>query len=58
VVAAVKGLPPQPEALYEQITAQKADPRPLVVQPEPVYRLPTPCALTRFVFAPDVIDEA
>ncbi len=58
VVAAVKGLPPQPEALYEQITAQKADPRLLVVQPEPIYRLPTPRALTRFVFAPDVIDEA
>ena len=36
---------------------QKADPQVLTVQPEPVYKLPAPKPLSRFVFAPDVIDE-
>ncbi len=58
IVAAVKGLQANPEALYEQIMAQKAAPQMLAVQPEPVYRLPAPKTITRFVFAPDVIDEA
>jgi tRNA G10 N-methylase Trm11 len=40
VVAAVKGLQPDPERLYGQIMAQKANPRLLEVQPEPVYKLP------------------
>lgn len=58
VVAAVKGMQPDPETLYERIMAQKAQPRPLEVQPEPVYRLPPPPdAGRKFVFAPDVIDE-
>lgn len=57
VVAAVKGLQPDPERLYGQIMAQKADPRLLEVQPEPVYKLPPPKTLSRFVFAPDTIDE-
>ena len=58
VVAAVKGLQTNPEALYEQIMAQKAAPQLLEVQSEPVYKLPAPKTVTRFVFAPDVIDEA
>lgn len=58
VVAAVKGLQANPEALYEHIMAQKAAPQLLEVQPEPVYKLPSPKPINRFVFAPDVIDEA
>ena len=58
IVAAVKGLQANPEALYEQIMAQKADPQVLEAQPEPVYKLPAPKTISRFVFAPDVIDEA
>lgn len=57
VLAAVKGLQTNPEALYEQIMAQKTAPQMLEVQPEPVYKLPVPKTITRFVFAPDVIDE-
>ena len=49
---------PDPERLYAEIMAQKQQPRPLEVQPEPVYRLPPPPDPgRRFVFAPDVIDE-
>lgn len=58
IVAAVKGLQVNPEALYDQIMAQKANPQLLEVQMEPVYRLPTPKTIQRFVFAPDVIDES
>jgi len=54
---AIKGINPDPEALYTQILAEKAQPRPLTVQPEPIYRLPQPPSLNRFVFAPDMIDE-
>jgi 16S rRNA G966 N2-methylase RsmD len=58
VVAAIKGLQPDPDALYEQILSQKAQPRVLDVQPEPVYKLPPALDKSRkFVFAPDVIDE-
>jgi hypothetical protein len=58
VVAAVKGLQPDPERLYGQIMAQKADPRLLEVQPEPIYKLPPALDKSRrFVFSPDVIDE-
>lgn len=58
VVVAIKGLQPDPDALYEQILSQKAQPRVLEVQPEPLYRLPpAPDKSRRFVFAPDVIDE-
>lgn len=58
VVAAIKGMQPDPERLYTQIMGQKAQPRPLEVQAEPVYRLPPPPDPgRRFVFAPDVIDE-
>ncbi|MBN8590622.1 MAG: hypothetical protein J0M33_02645 [Anaerolineae bacterium] len=56
VVAAVKGDNPHPEPLYNAILAQKAAPRPLTVQSEPVYKLPPPPTISRFVFAPDVID--
>ncbi len=45
IVAAVKGLQANPEALYEQIMAQKADPQLLEIQPEPIYKLPAPKAL-------------
>ena len=59
VVAAVKGLQPDPETLYRQIMAQKSDPRLLDVQPEPVYRLPpAPDTPRRFVFAADIVDAA
>jgi hypothetical protein len=56
VVAAIKGENPHPEPLYNAILAQKAAPRPLTVQSEPVYKLPPPPTVNRFVFAPDVID--
>ncbi|MCA9883148.1 MAG: hypothetical protein KC708_09265, partial [Anaerolineae bacterium] len=57
VVVAIKGLQADPDALYEQILSQKAQPRALKVQPEPLYRLPpAPDKSRRFVFAPDVID--
>jgi hypothetical protein len=58
IVAAVKGLQPNPDALYEQIMVQKAAPQLLEIQPEPVYKLPAPKPISRFVFAPDLIDEA
>ncbi|MBK8030422.1 MAG: hypothetical protein IPK17_13145 [Chloroflexi bacterium] len=59
VVAAIKGTQPEPGALYNAILREKAEPRPLVVQPQPVYRVPPPRDPNRkFVFAPDVIDEA
>lgn len=57
VVAAVKGLNPNPETLYDKIMAQKANPQLLSVQPEPIYKLPAPKPLSRFVFAPDMIDD-
>ncbi|NJO82730.1 MAG: hypothetical protein HC828_07825 [Blastochloris sp.] len=57
IVVAVKGLQPDPETLYAQIMAQKAAPQILDVQPDPVYKLPPPKTLSRFVFAPDTIDE-
>jgi hypothetical protein len=44
-------------ALYESILAQKAQPHPLEIQPEPIYTLPEPPAVRQFVFAPDNIDE-
>jgi 16S rRNA G966 N2-methylase RsmD len=47
----------QQAALYESILAQKARPHPLEVQPEPIYTLPDPPQVQRFVFAPDNIDE-
>ncbi|MBK8024584.1 MAG: hypothetical protein IPK19_24960 [Chloroflexi bacterium] len=56
VVAAIKGEGPEPGALYQQILAAKAAPRPLTVQPEPVYKAPPPRAISRFVFAPDMLD--
>ena len=58
IVTAVKGLHPDPEALYQQIMAGKAQPRVVTVQQEPVYKLPPPKTISRFVFAPDMIDEA
>jgi superfamily II DNA or RNA helicase len=57
IVVAIKGTQVSPEALYDQIMAQKAQPGLLEVQPEPVYKLPTPRPISRFVFAPDTIDE-
>ncbi|MDX1993679.1 MAG: DUF6094 domain-containing protein, partial [bacterium] len=56
-VIAVKGVNPDPETLYSHILARKMEPRLLTVQPEPLYRLPPPPNLTRFVFAPDMIGE-
>ena len=57
VVAAIKGAQPNPTALYQAILAGKAEPLPLTVQPEPLYKLPPPPQITRYVFAPDIIDE-
>ena len=58
VLVAVKGASGGQEmALYNQLVAQKSDPRLLTVQNEPVYRLPLPPnAAKRFYFAPDNID--
>ena len=57
VVAAFKGVPLDPTALYEQIIRDRDNPQPLSVQSEPLYRLPQPRAIQRFVFAPDMLDE-
>ncbi|MCA9886655.1 MAG: hypothetical protein KC708_26975, partial [Anaerolineae bacterium] len=48
---------PNPAELYQHILDGKNQPRPLTVQPEPLYKLPAPPPITRFVFAPDIIDE-
>src|SRR5436309_1435608 len=56
---AIKGLPADQEALYAHILAGKANPRPLTVQAEPLYRVPAaPDPGRKFVFSPDIIDEA
>ena len=57
IVVAVKGVPLDPTALYEQIVRDRDQPQPLTVQAEPRYRLPAPRAIQRFVFAPDMLDE-
>ncbi|NOG48732.1 MAG: hypothetical protein HND48_04200 [Chloroflexi bacterium] len=57
VVAAVKGVPLDATALYDQIIRDRDHPQPLTVQAEPRYRLPAPRAIQRFVFAPDMLDE-
>ncbi len=57
VVAAIKGVPLNPTALYEQIISDRDRPQLLTVQAEPLYHLPTPRAIQRFVFAPDMLDE-
>ena len=44
VVAAIKGVPLDPTALYEQIIRDRDHPQPLTVQAEPIYRLPPPRA--------------
>ncbi|MBE2271175.1 MAG: hypothetical protein IAE80_23275, partial [Anaerolinea sp.] len=56
VVAAIKGMQESPTTLYEQIVRERDEPRPLVVHTEPVYRLPAPRPIQRFVFAPDMLD--
>jgi hypothetical protein len=57
VVAAIKGIHPNPSELYQHILDGKASPRPQTIQPEPLYKLPASPHITRFVFAPDIIDE-
>jgi superfamily II DNA or RNA helicase len=57
VVAAIKGTHPNPTQLYQGILEGKVSPRLLTVQDEPLYKLPAPPQITRFVFAPDIIDE-
>lgn len=57
IVAAIKGVPLDPTGLYEQIIRDRDNPQSLTVQPEPIYRLPAPRAVQRFVFAPDMLDE-
>ena len=58
VVVAIKGHSSDEEALFNSIMAQKASPRMLVVQDTPLYKLPAPPVISRFVFAPNVVDEA
>jgi hypothetical protein len=58
VVCAVKGDPSDSAALYERILQARDLPRILTVQREPVYRLPKPPVIQRFVFAADMLDEA
>ena len=58
VVVAVQGVPADPTALYEHLLHQREHPRPLVVQPQPIYRAPVPRLVQRFVFAPDMLDDA
>jgi hypothetical protein len=57
VIAAVKGTQPNSTELYQSILDAKLNPRLLTVQDEPLYKLPAAPQITRFVFAPDVIDE-
>ncbi|MCK6580828.1 MAG: DUF6094 domain-containing protein [Anaerolineae bacterium] len=57
IVAAVKGVPLDVAALYEQLIRDRDNPQPLTIQPEPTYRLPSPRPIQRFVFAPDMLDE-
>ncbi len=57
VVAAIKGVALDPAALYEQIVRDRDHPQRLTVQAEPLYRLPAPRPIQRFVFAPDMLDE-
>jgi hypothetical protein len=58
VVVAVKGEAADVPALYEHILRERDHPQPLTIQPEPIYRLPAPRPIQRFVFAPDMLDEA
>ncbi len=58
VVCAVKGEPSDSAALFERILRARDIPRILTVQREPVYKLPTPPVIQRFVFAADMFDEA
>ena len=57
VVVAIKGVPLNSAALYEQIIRDRDTPQPLTMQSEPIYRLPAPRPIQRFVFAPDMLDE-
>lgn len=56
VLVATKGEQPESGTLYQHILAQKAAPRPLTIQPEPLYKTPPPRSIQRFVFTPDMID--
>lgn len=57
ILVAVKGLQANPNSLYQNLLLQKQNPRLLTVQSEPIYKLPKPPKLNRFVFAPDMVDE-
>jgi superfamily II DNA or RNA helicase len=57
VVVVTKGANANPDLLYSDILEQRETPRTLDVQPAPVYKLPPPRPISRFVFAPDTIDE-
>lgn len=57
IVAAVKGVSVEPKTLYDQIIRDRDQPQPLTIQAQPLYRLPAPRPIQRFVFAPDMIDE-
>ncbi len=57
IVVAVKGIPLDPIILHNQIIRDRDNPQPLTMQHEPIYRLPAPRSIQRFVFAPDMLDE-
>jgi hypothetical protein len=57
ILVAVKGLQANPNTLYQNLLQEKVQPRLLTVQPEPLYKLPKPPNLNRFIFAPDIVDE-
>jgi len=55
VVVAIKGKSSNPQALYEHIMMTKDTPRMLTVLDTPVYQIPPPPTIARFVFAPDAV---
>lgn len=55
IVVAIKGKHRDPQVLFDQIMLTKDTPRPLTVQPNPIYHIPPPPSIARFVFAPDLV---
>jgi hypothetical protein len=57
VVALKTAHQPNAGSLFKSILEQKAAPRMLTVQDAPVYKVPKLPKLSRFIFAPDMVDE-
>lgn len=55
IVVATKGKHSNPQALYEHIMLTKDTPRMLTVLDKPIYQVPPPPTIARFVFAPDSV---